>query len=78
MDDATPALHVADFFVQPGHRRRGIGKALMLEVRRIGRSIGASRLFWTVWRRNEDSVRFYQALGARTDDEIMLMEWQIG
>jgi GNAT superfamily N-acetyltransferase len=54
MDDATPTLHVADFFVGEKYRRRGAGKALMLEARRIGRDLGASRLFWTVWRKNQE------------------------
>ena len=30
MDDATPTLHVADFFVRERYRLLGAGKALML------------------------------------------------
>jgi|SRR6185295_1556221 len=75
MDDATPAVHVADFFVTRKHRRRGAGTALMLEVRRIATEAGASRLFWTVWRKNEDAIRFYQKLGAAPEEESILMEW---
>ena len=77
MDDATPTLHVADFFVTQRYRRRGAGRALMLEVRRIGMDLGASRLFWTVWRKNEDAIRFYEKLGARPEDESVLMQWLI-
>jgi GNAT superfamily N-acetyltransferase len=79
MDDATPALHIADFFVRTGHRRRGAGKALMLEVRRIAQDLGASRLLWTVWRRNSDAIRFYENLGAELepDDGSVLMQWLI-
>ena len=69
MDDATPTLHVADFFVTEKYRRRGAGKALMLEARRIGMDLGASRLFWTVWRKNEDAIRFYEKLGAMQEGE---------
>lgn len=77
MDDATPALHVADFFVTRKHRRRGAGTALMSEARRIAAEVGASRLFWTVWRKNEDAIRFYRKLGAAPEEESVLMEWLI-
>jgi GNAT superfamily N-acetyltransferase len=77
MDDATPTLHVADFFVAEKYRLRGAGRALMLEARRIGTNLGASRLFWMVWRKNEDAIRFYEKLGARPEDESILMQWLI-
>ena len=77
MDDATPTLHVADFFVTERYRRHGAGKALMLEARRIAMDLGASRLFWTVWRKNEDAIRFYEKLGAEPEDESVLMQWLI-
>jgi GNAT superfamily N-acetyltransferase len=77
MDDATPTLHVADFFVTRRYRRRGAGTALMLEARRIATDLGASRLFWTVWRKNEEAIRFYRKLGAAPEEESVLMEWLI-
>lgn len=79
MDDATPTLHVADFFVAERHRLRGAGKALMLEARRIATDLGASRLLWTVWRKNEDAIRFYEKLGAELEpqDGAILMQWLI-
>lgn len=77
MDDPTPTLYVPDFYVRKECRRRGIGKALMLEARRIGAELGASRLFWTVWDKNEAAIRFYEKLGARPSDGAILMEWQI-
>jgi GNAT superfamily N-acetyltransferase len=79
MDDATPALHVADFFVSERYRRRGVGKALMLDARRIAADRGASRLLWTVWRRNNDAIRFYENLGAELEpyDGSVLMQWLI-
>jgi len=79
MDDATPALHVADFFVGTKHRLRGAGKALMLEARRIAADHGASRLLWTVWRKNDDAIRFYEKLGAELEpyDGSVLMQWLI-
>jgi GNAT superfamily N-acetyltransferase len=77
MDDATPALHIADFYVGTKNRRRGLGGALMLEVRRIAKELGASRLFWTVWDKNEDAILFYRNLGAAPYDGAILMEWLV-
>lgn len=79
MEDATPALHIADFFVTETYRRRGVGKALMQEARRIAMDLGASRLLWTVWRRNLDAINFYEALGAEQEpaDGSVLMQWLI-
>lgn len=79
MDDATPALYVADFFIGRRHRLRGAGRALMQEARRIAADHGASRLLWTVWRRNAAAIRFYEKLGAELepDDGAVLMQWLI-
>jgi len=79
MDDATPTLHVADFYVAERYRLRGAGKALMREARRIAADLGASRLLWTVWRKNEDAIRFYEKLGAELEpqDGSILMQWLI-
>ena len=79
MDNATPALHVADFYVSSRQRRHGVGKALMLEARRIAADLDASRLLWTVWRKNVNAIRFYESLGAELepDDGAVLMQWLI-
>jgi len=79
MDNATPALYVADFFVTKKFRLRGAGKALMREAHRIAMDFGASRLLWTVWRKNEDAIRFYEKLGAELEPEdgAVLMQWLI-
>lgn len=79
MDDATPTLHVADFFVSKPNRLRGVGKGLMLEARRIATDQGASRVLWTVWRRNVDAIRFYERLGAKMEpqDGSVLMQWLV-
>ena len=76
MDDVTPVLHVADFFVRQDHRRRGIGTALMREAHRIARERGASRLFWTVWEKNTEAQRFYASVGAAPEQGSILMEWR--
>jgi GNAT superfamily N-acetyltransferase len=77
MDDAMPVLHVADFFVNEHQRRHGVGRALMLEVRRVAQTLGATRVLWTVWRKNEAAIRFYHEIGAEADGESLLMQWPV-
>ncbi len=72
-EDMAAALFVIDLFVEHEHRRKGVGRALMTEARRLARARGCSRLVWTVWRRNPLGQRFYDALGAEAFDELRLM-----
>ncbi|MEZ5925347.1 MAG: GNAT family N-acetyltransferase [Hyphomicrobiaceae bacterium] len=77
MEELAPALHVLDFFVRAAHRRRGIGRALMQEARCIAEAANATRLFWQVWRRNPEAIRFYEKLGAELERENLSMLWKI-
>src|SRR5262249_34537107 len=43
-----PGIYLEDLFVIEDHRRRGVGRALLAEVRRIAEARGARRLEWTV------------------------------
>ena len=67
-----PGLYLEDLFVQPEHRGRGIGKALIAEVAREAVERGFGRLGWTVLHWNEPAKRFYEALGA-----VHLTDWQV-
>jgi RimJ/RimL family protein N-acetyltransferase len=51
----------------------------MLEAHRIAKDLGASRLLWTVWHKNESAIRFYEKLGAvrEPEDGSVLMEWLV-
>jgi GNAT superfamily N-acetyltransferase len=67
-----PGLYLEDLFVLDSHRRRGIGRALLMEVRRIAQERGAGRLDWSVLNWNEGAIAFYQSLGAD-----ILPDWRI-
>jgi GNAT superfamily N-acetyltransferase len=69
---AAPSLWLEDLFVHPDVRRRGIGRALMLELARLAVARGCERFEWTVLDWNEGARRFYRSLGAS-----MLGEWQV-
>ena len=69
---AQPGLYLEDLFVQPGHRGKGIGEALLTRLAAIAVERGYGRFEWSVLDWNENAIRFYQRLGA-----TMLPDWRI-
>jgi GNAT superfamily N-acetyltransferase len=67
-----PGLWLEDLFVLEPHRRRGIGLALLEEVRRIAAARGAGRLEWSVLHWNDSAVAFYERFGA-----TVMPDWRI-
>ena len=66
-------LYLEDLFVRPGHRGRGIGKALLVHLARVAMEQGCARYQWQVLDWNTPSIRFYEALGARSLPEWITM-----
>ena len=66
-DHALRTLFLADVFVRPGARRRGVGRALLTDAARRARALNAGMIRWLVWSKNPDAVAFYEALGAIVD-----------
>lgn len=64
-----PGMYVEDFFVEHEFRGRGVGKALLVTLARLGRERGCGRLEWSVLNWNEQAMEFYQELGAVPMDE---------
>jgi GNAT superfamily N-acetyltransferase len=64
-----PGIYVEDLFVEHQFRGRGIGKALLVTLARLGRERGCGRLEWSVLNWNEQAMEFYQDLGAVPMDE---------
>ncbi|QEV18796.1 GNAT family N-acetyltransferase [Streptomyces alboniger] len=62
-------IYLEDLYVRPEARGGGHGKALLTELARICVERGYERLEWSVLDWNEPSINFYQALGARPQDE---------
>ncbi|MET9667868.1 GNAT family N-acetyltransferase [Streptomyces sp. NPDC006475] len=62
-------LYLEDLFVRPDRRGGGYGKALLSELARICGERGYERLEWSVLDWNAPSISFYEALGARPQDE---------
>jgi ribosomal protein S18 acetylase RimI-like enzyme len=56
--------------VDPGHRRMGLGKALMVEAERLLRELGCPKINLQVRRENIEAAAFYSHLGFREDDVV--------
>jgi GNAT superfamily N-acetyltransferase len=63
-------IYLEDLFVRPGHRGRGIGKALLAYLARECVANGWARLQWAVLGWNKPSIEFYKSLGA-----VLMDEW---
>jgi GNAT superfamily N-acetyltransferase len=68
---ARPGLYLEDIYVQREHRRRGLGKAMLVEVCRSAKRRGYGRVEWAVLKWNKPSIEFYRSLGA-----VALEEWE--
>lgn len=62
-------VHLEDFVVSEGYRRKGIGSLLFEEVIRIAADRGYARMDWQVLDWNESAVAFYRKYGASLTDE---------
>jgi len=64
-------IYLEDLYVNPEHRGKGIGKALLTRVAAIAVAEGCPRYEWSVLDWNQPSIDFYQSLGA-----VMKSEWK--
>ena len=64
-----PSIYIEDFFVEQEHRKRGIGRTLLVHLAKLGHERGCGRLEWSVLNWNEQAMEFYQDLGAAPLDE---------
>ena len=62
-------IWLEDLFVQPVHRRLGLGRALLATLAATGRDRGWTRLDWSVLDWNEPAQGFYRAIGAGPMEE---------
>lgn len=67
-----PGLYLEDLFVEPAHRGKGIGKALLVQLATIAVDRGYGRVEWAVLDWNAPSIEFYRRLGA-----VALDEWTL-
>jgi GNAT superfamily N-acetyltransferase len=64
-----PGIYLEDLFVRPAARGKGFGKGLLLALTRLAVERDCCKVEWSVLKWNEPSIRFYEALGAKPQDE---------
>jgi GNAT superfamily N-acetyltransferase len=67
-DHMRPSAYLVDLYVEPGWRRRGVGRALMAASAAEAARTGATMLSWTVKRGNEAARRLYRKTGREQPD----------
>ena len=65
-----PGIYLEDLYVQPAHRRHGIGTSLLKHLAQIATARGYGRVEWSVLDWNASAITFYKSLGA-----VPLEEW---
>ncbi|MBZ5609780.1 MAG: GNAT family N-acetyltransferase [Acidobacteriia bacterium] len=73
---ARPGIYLEDLFVDPEHRGKGIGKALLIHLARIATERGCGRLEWAVLDWNQPSIDFYRSQGAEPKQEWTIFRLQ--
>jgi len=67
-----PGLYLEDLYVQPAHRGKGIGEALLKHLARLAVNRGCGRFEWSVLDWNEGAIGFYEKMGA-----TVMPDWRI-
>ena len=64
---AARGFYMGDLYVAQGHRRRGVGRALVAGMAAGARARGARFLWWTALPGNAGAHGFYRAIGCRDE-----------
>jgi GNAT superfamily N-acetyltransferase len=67
-----PGLYLEDLYVEPAHRRHGIGRAILRYLAETAGEEGCARLEWAVLDWNAPALGFYASLGAQP-----MAEWTV-
>jgi GNAT superfamily N-acetyltransferase len=65
-------IYLEDLFVEPHHRDKGVGKALLAHVANLAVERKCGRFEWAVLDWNTPSIEFYKSLGA-----VPLDDWTL-
>lgn len=62
-------LYLEDLYVQPAHRRHGLGSLALRHLARLAVEQGCGRFEWVVLDWNQNAIDFYRSQGAQVLDE---------
>ncbi len=64
-----PSIFLEDLYVTPDLRGNGLGFAMLREVAKYAKEQGFARMDWQALKWNAPAIKFYQSIGAESDDE---------
>jgi len=67
-------LYIDDLCVDEAHRNKGVATQLYEAAIKFGRQRNCSRMELNVWEFNQSAIRFYEAMGMKTQRRIMEAE----
>jgi GNAT superfamily N-acetyltransferase len=67
--EGRPGIWLEDLYVEPGHRRAGVGRALLQALAAITTARGYTRLEWNALDWNTPALDFYVSIGAERKSE---------
>ncbi len=70
-DDGLPGNFLADLYVVPEARGRGVARALMAELGAVTEAAGRHFMVWTVRTDNDPALRLYRRLGALSANQAV-------
>jgi ribosomal protein S18 acetylase RimI-like enzyme len=62
-----------DLFIDPAHRQKGLGRALVLALTAYAKSQKYARLYWLAEAENEAAQALYASLGVKLDFTFHVM-----
>ena len=63
----NPVCYMQDVYVDPEHRRKGIGKRLVNEITEIGNKEKWARMYWLTQVGNKEAKAMYENFGIKLD-----------
>jgi GNAT superfamily N-acetyltransferase len=69
-------LHLDDLFVREKFQGRGYGKKILSHIASIAEARNCARFEWWCLKTNERAINFYQSIGARPMEELIIFRMQ--
>jgi ribosomal-protein-alanine N-acetyltransferase len=76
VDGTPPVLYVWEVGVLEHHRRRGIGRALVEEAKRLASEDGCRSMIVPTETSNEAAMALYRAAGGEHDPNVTEFDWE--
>ncbi len=76
--DKGTEMFLYELGVHPGHRRRGIGKALVAALATLARERGCYGMWVATEPDNEAALATYQSAGASEPEAAVVLSWAFG